>query len=77
MEGKTQTEEKHVNYLVTSYEDLRDVVTAVEQMIANNEEVRDEPTLRKSMLLDVIPLKDKAGSIIKIQLHDAMTVRTG
>ena len=75
METVKETEEKCVNYLVTSYEDLRDVVTAIEQMIANNDEIKDKPTLRKGMRLTIIPLKGKDSSIIKIKLCDAMTVR--
>ena len=74
MKTVEERKDKSVNYLVTSYDDLKDVVTAVERMIADCEEITDNPTLRKEMRLDVIPLKDNAGIILKIQLHDAMTL---
>ena len=75
METVKETEEKSVNYLVNNYEDLRDVVTAVEQIIVNNEEIKDKPTLRKGMRLMIIPLKGKDSSIIKINLSNTMTVQ--
>ena len=75
METVEERKDKSVNYLVTSYDDLKDVVTAVERMIADNEEIKDDPTLRKEMRLDVMPLKDNAGIILKIQLHDAMILQ--
>ena len=75
METVEKTEENCINYLVTSYEDLRDVVTAIEQMIANNEGIEDNPSLRKDMCLEVFPLKGNAGSILKIRLHDATVLK--
>ena len=75
MKTVKERKDKSVNYLVTSYDDLKDVVTAVERMIADNEEFKDNPTLRKEMRLDVMPLKDNAGIILKIQLHDAMILQ--
>jgi len=75
MKTVKERKDKSVNYLVTSYDDLKDVVTAVERMIADNEEIKDNPTLRKEMRLDVMPLKDNAGIILKIQLHDAMILQ--
>jgi hypothetical protein len=77
METVKERKDKNVNYLVTNYDDLKDVVTTVERMIADNEEIRDNPTLRKEMRLDVTPLKANAGIILKIQLHDAMILQPG
>ena len=75
METVKETEEKSVNYLVNNYEDLRDVVTTIEQMIADIKGIKDKPSLRKGMRLTIIPLKGKDSSIIKINLSNTMTVQ--
>lgn len=64
--------QKTVNYLVTNYGDLRDVVLTVEQMIMDCGKIRNKNLLRQGCDLSIVPLKDRSGYVVRLKLHPDM-----
>jgi hypothetical protein len=61
-----------VNYLINSYDDLKDVIMTVEKLIAETHSVRNKTILRESCAMSIMPLKDKSGFVLRIKLHESI-----
>ena len=70
-EAQAEEPVRHVNYLVTTYSDLKDVVYTVEKLISQTP-VTDKSELRKACDLAIIPLQNRSGYVIRLRLHEAM-----
>ena len=74
--GNTQVKStqarKTANYLVSSYGDLRDVVLTVEKMILDHKEIRDKNLLRRGCDVQIVPLAERGGWVVRVKLHPDM-----
>ncbi len=61
-----------VNYLVSTYSDLRDVVFAVEKMILEGSDIRNKPMLREGCRMTIHPLEDRTSYVVRVQLHPSV-----
>jgi len=58
-----------VNYLVTSYSDVKDIVMTIEKLIARTP-VTDKSELRQACELSITPLPNRSGYLFRIKLPD-------
>jgi hypothetical protein len=65
---------KTANYLVSGYNDLRDVVLTIEKMIMETSEVRQKNLLRQGCEISIRPLADRNAYIVRIKLHPDIKV---
>jgi hypothetical protein len=65
---------KTANYLVTGYNDLRDVVLTIEKMIMETSEVRQKNVLRQGCEISICSLADRHAYIVRIKLHPDIKV---
>jgi hypothetical protein len=70
-DDQAEGQPRHVNYLVTTYSDVKDVVFTVEKLITQTP-VTDKSELRQACDLTIIPLQNRSGYVFRLKLHDAM-----
>jgi hypothetical protein len=74
MVGKSDAKEwgtvKPVNYLVTNYIDLKEVIDAVENMIAGSPCKESSSTIRELCRVSVKPLQASKGHILQILIPE-------
>lgn len=62
---------RHVNYLVSSYSDIKEVIYTIEKLIAQTP-ITDKSELRSACEVNIIPLQGRSGYVFRVKLHAAV-----
>lgn len=72
MSHTSETGGRTLSYLVNDYIDLKDVVMAVEKMIADTSTERNKTLLREECRMSLISLPDQQAFVLRITLPYAV-----